>query len=644
MADQPPQRDEELTRTSAGPLPPTPRPNVPAGSTPKSAPKPSPQPQPQPAPAAPTNASGVAPGQRVGKYRIVRVLGRGGMGTVFEALDTVLARKVALKLLPDELVHNDIALKRFIREARAAAQLNHPNTVAVYDVARKDAIVYITMELIEGSSAQALVDARRSLDPREATRIIADTCRGLVAAHKVGLIHRDIKPNNLFLAQNGSVKLGDFGLAKITSSQDVAITRENALLGTPLFMSPEQCLGEPADARSDIYSLAATYFALLTGRPPYDSSVVVKILHAHVHDPVPDPRDFAPEIPDACAQVILKAMAKKPAERYQSAQEMLADLDAIFSASDPGVRTFNDVLSQIEPAGPMTVAASTATSLPRRSVNGTGGIPSAWMIGGGVALLLLAIAIFWVVAGSGRPAVTEEDEISSHRSVTRTEEATGTRGGTTPSSPSNSAGPATPAKPASITPKTTPPSPVTNAAPERSATSLSPTNSPAAPAAGKPESGSLAMSPANSTPAPGPSKTPPAAPAAVAKAEPPREMPAEPPANMPADPEFDPPIPPPPPGITSAEMPTSAEARNPVMRHWLEMLKALGEAHRSGKFSEVERQFSDMEKFARKYKDSDQPISRKAGMLANKMAEEFRRRSAGRPGQGPPNQGPPPRR
>lgn len=352
MAETPKHPSIDKTVTARG----QPTPLVPGAA-------PAPKPQPQ--------KNDHAASQRIGKYQLLKLLGKGGMGAVYEALDTVLQRRVALKTMPDEISASEDAIKRFVREARTAAQLNHPNAVAVYDVARKDTTTYIVMELVVGANAQELIDQRGGLPVKEATRIVADACRALAAAHKAGLIHRDIKPNNIFISRDGAVKLGDFGLAKLTTAANLNITQERSLLGTPPFMSPEQCQGKSVDSRTDLYSLGATYYNLLTGRVPYKRDSLVQILYAHCHDPIPDPRTLRPDVPEACHWIVQKAMAKEAKDRYASADAMLADLESVLGT---GLNSLN----MTPPASGVEALAETLKSLEASAVP-SGASPSRGM-------------------------------------------------------------------------------------------------------------------------------------------------------------------------------------------------------------------------------------------------------------------------
>lgn len=278
-----------------------------------------------------------APPSHIGKYRIDGVLGQGGMGVVYLAHDPLIDREVAIKLLPPHVSRDRVALQRFQQEARAVGKLNHPNTVAIYELNEDASGTYLVLELVRGESMADLIARQGPFPWREATRFIADICKGLAAAHQAGLIHRDIKPANLMRTKSGGAKILDFGIAKLTDNQTPALTDPSHCIGTPHFMSPEQCQAKPLDARSDIYSLGATYFALLTGKGPFENiNSVVQVLYAHVSTPVPNVAELAPGIPPACAKIIERAMAKEPDDRYPDAKSMLADLEAVLD--DPTFR------------------------------------------------------------------------------------------------------------------------------------------------------------------------------------------------------------------------------------------------------------------------------------------------------------------
>ena len=263
---------------------------------------------------------------QIGKYVVARELGRGGMGVVYEARDPALDRPVALKL-----INTQADPKRFLVEAQAAAKVIHPNLVPIFDLDLHGGRPFLVMELIDGMTAAEFLAKRGALRWKTATRIVAAACRGLTAVHAAGLVHRDIKPSNLLISKAGVVKVADFGLARRVAGNGPSLTGDQ-ILGTPHYMSPEQCMGESVDARSDVYALGVTYFVLLTGRPPYHAERDLQILFAHCNDPVPDPRTVAPTVPVTCADVARKCMAKRPADRYQSAREMLAALEPILAA------------------------------------------------------------------------------------------------------------------------------------------------------------------------------------------------------------------------------------------------------------------------------------------------------------------------
>ncbi len=323
-----------------------------------------------------------SPARRVclGKYRIVRRLGQGGMGTVYEAEHPLLLRRVALKVLP---AAEPAAVRLFLREARLACQLLHPNIVTVHDVDQCDGTYYLVMELVEGGSlAQAL--ARQGAFPwREATRLVLDACRGLVAAHAAGLIHRDIKPGNILLTRDGTAKLADFGLARPGARGGTVLTQFGTVVGTPLYMSPEQCRGDRLDVRSDLYSLGATYHALLTGRAPFEGAGGWDVLFAPCAGDAPDPRTHVPDLPEGCAALLRRTLARRRDQRLASAEALLASLEGLLSAFPPPLPAETPaVLSDpgLDLSGP---PATPAPPRPRRS----------WWVGALAGALLLGLML-----------------------------------------------------------------------------------------------------------------------------------------------------------------------------------------------------------------------------------------------------------
>ncbi|MEO8497338.1 MAG: serine/threonine-protein kinase, partial [Planctomycetota bacterium] len=265
----------------------------------------------------------------LGKYRLEQPIGEGGMGIVYSALDTTLQRRVAIKMLSQALAADTVALNRFLREAQAAGRLNHRNVVSIYEVARRGTTYFIVMELVPGGNLAERLAAAGALPWREATRIAADVCRGLVAAHAAGLVHRDVKPANFMLDAEHHVKLADFGLSKVVDQRGLTLTMANQTCGTPAYMSPEQCRFDEVNELSDIYSLGASYFALLVGHAPFAGELPVQVMFAHCSSPCPDPCRLNANIPAACGAIVQRAMAKSPADRYGSAAEMLAALERV---------------------------------------------------------------------------------------------------------------------------------------------------------------------------------------------------------------------------------------------------------------------------------------------------------------------------
>ena len=321
---------------------------------------------------------------RLGKYVLKSLLGKGGMGAVYRAEDTRLNREVAIKILPRRLAEHPHAVERFLREARATARLDHPNVISVLDVDQQGGRPFLVMELVRGKSLQAILEAG-PLPWREATQIIADCCLGLAAAHAQGLIHRDLKPGNILRTNEGLAKLADFGLAKSLAGEETNhLTSTGNLLGTPHYMSPEQCQGEPLDPRSDLYSLGATYFALLTGRPPFSQSQPLQLMFAHCSAPIPDPRTLQPEVPASCAAIVQRSLAKQPSGRFGSAEEMLRALRSVLAITNADYTTARPVPTA--PASPPALRNEGAP--PRRKQRSSGAMP---LVLTGVAVGMLGL-------------------------------------------------------------------------------------------------------------------------------------------------------------------------------------------------------------------------------------------------------------
>jgi hypothetical protein len=295
--------------------------------------------------------------QLVAGFRILGALGKGGMGTVYRALQVSMNREVALKVIARQFASDPAFCERFLREARAAGQVNHPNVITCYDVGQDQEWLYMALELMTGGDASSLARENGGrLEERRALRVIADCARGLGALRRAGLIHRDIKPANIFISQDGIAKLGDLGLARSTSGDD-RMTMTGAAMGTPAFMSPEQASGESdLDIRTDIYALGATLFSLLTGDTPFRGASAFAVVAKVINDPVPDPRLDNPNITDGAASVVLTAMAKDRAQRYLAPEAMIEDLERVLTGRSP-----QTAVAVERPAGAMLPLPQAAT-------------------------------------------------------------------------------------------------------------------------------------------------------------------------------------------------------------------------------------------------------------------------------------------
>ena len=265
-----------------------------------------------------------------GRYQVGELLGYGGMAEVHKGRDLRLGRDVAIKMLRTDLARDATFQERFRREAQNSAALNHPAIVAVYDTGEEvsstgEKLPFIVMEFVAGRTLKEVLAAEQRIQPRRALEIIADICAALEFSHRHGIIHRDIKPGNVMITPNGQVKVMDFGIARALASGATTMTQTSAVIGTAQYLSPEQARGESVDARSDVYAAGCVLFELLVGHPPFVGDSPVSVAYQHVREDPKAPSDINRDVPPDVDAIVLKALAKNPLNRYQSAQEMRAD-------------------------------------------------------------------------------------------------------------------------------------------------------------------------------------------------------------------------------------------------------------------------------------------------------------------------------
>ena len=279
-----------------------------------------------------------------GRYKINRTIGVGGMAIVYEATDLATNRRVAIKMLKDSISDNPQALRRFINESKAVAMLNHPNIVKILDVSVKTEHKFIVMDFINGITLREYMNHKGALNWREALAFITQILLALDHAHMKGVIHRDIKPQNIMVMEGGVIKVADFGIAKIPDAETV--TMIDHAVGTIYYISPEQAKGKKIDARSDLYWLGVMFYEMVTGNLPFIAENSYAIMHKHINDAPASPTSIIPNLPLGIEQIILMAMEKSPENRYQSASQMIRhiyriqrDPTTIFQSQKPAPRT-----------------------------------------------------------------------------------------------------------------------------------------------------------------------------------------------------------------------------------------------------------------------------------------------------------------
>jgi serine/threonine-protein kinase len=269
----------------------------------------------------------------IGKYEIVSELGRGGMGVVFKAWEESLQRFVAIKMLGDQLTDDENLVARFLREARSVADLNHPNIVQVFAVDTHEGRPYFAMEFVEGDSLSELIRSSNKIDPKRALTLVKEVAAGLSAAHDKGVVHRDIKPDNIMLTKHGGVKVVDFGVARV-EDPNTKLTATGMAVGTPNYISPEVCLGLDVDLRSDLFSMGIVFYEMLTGETPFDADSPLEMMTNVVQAEVPDISGLNPDIDSGLRKILYHMLEKKPDYRYQDFHQVLEDIEA-YNAGKP---------------------------------------------------------------------------------------------------------------------------------------------------------------------------------------------------------------------------------------------------------------------------------------------------------------------
>lgn len=315
-------------------------------------------------------AGGNLPVKSIGKYTILGELGKGGTGVVYRAIDPMLEREVAIKKQTVDGLQKGESIQRFLREARLIANLEHRNIVTVFELGQEKDGVYIVMELLRGEDLCERLRSRRHVSLEQKVRILMEVGRGLAHAHRRGVIHRDVKPRNVFLTEDGEVKLLDFGLAHISQS---TLTATGQVMGSPHYMSPEQILGKRPDPRSDIFSLGALFYELLTGEKPFDAPTLPEVFDRILASEAVPTRVLAPAVPEELSRIVSRMMRKAIEERYSTVEELLHDVTRferhlsrqkaeLRHKVETGARKLRTLLAQ-HPAAPPQVGASTARLL-----------------------------------------------------------------------------------------------------------------------------------------------------------------------------------------------------------------------------------------------------------------------------------------
>ncbi len=361
------------------------------------------------------------------RYELGEILGFGGMSEVHLARDTRLHRDVAVKVLRADLARDPSFYLRFRREAQNAAALNHPAIVAVYDTGEAETangpLPYIVMEYVDGVTLRDIVHTDGPMPPRRAIEVIADACQALNFSHQHGIIHRDVKPANIMISKTGAVKVMDFGIARALADAGNSVTQTAAVIGTAQYLSPEQARGEPVDARSDVYSLGCVLYEIVTGEPPFVGDSPVAVAYQHVReDPIPPSQKHAGISPELDA-VILKALAKNPDNRYQTAAEMRADLVRVHNGDAPEApKVFSAAeRTSLLNAAPGPSHRDATEQIPRQGTfvdnDRAGGSIGRWLIAVAVLAVLTVVVTIAINMVSGSPRNVQVPDVRGQASA-----------------------------------------------------------------------------------------------------------------------------------------------------------------------------------------------------------------------------------
>jgi eukaryotic-like serine/threonine-protein kinase len=379
-----------------------------------------------------------------GRYELGRLLGAGGMAEVFEGHDRLLARRVAIKILLAQYAHDPAFLERFRREAQSAASLSHPNIVGVFDTGSEGDTWFIVMELVAGNTLRDLIHLHGPVHPARAAEICSEVAGALAVAHARGIVHRDVKPGNVMLTTEGKVKVMDFGIAR--ASAVPSITQTSAVVGTAQYIAPEQAQGLEADARSDLYSLGCCLYEMVTGQVPFNGPTPVAIAYRHIQEDPTPPRALNPSVPGSLERVCLKAMAKRPEDRYQTAAEMQRDLNRV-RVGDP-VTVAVPLPSQqttqaVGAAGygeATTVLGGGATMAGGRAMRYAQDVPEqrrgsvGWVLAAILTLVVVGLAAFFITRAVTSPTTSPSTTVTPSSAPTSTPATTAATTGTTASS------------------------------------------------------------------------------------------------------------------------------------------------------------------------------------------------------------------